>query len=180
MDLKQFGFRLKKLRLDHHREKTHIEFEAISGVSRGSIDKIEQGTMKFGPGIVTIERWLKACGTNLREFFGATSSADIKDLPFQFQPQDTEFHQMLADILKARDRQLSEGIYVNLRAISREAREKMLAEKEAVLPGSTTARASPHPPNGGEKHQGRVSRPRRPKARRILRRKNEPEEKTGT
>jgi transcriptional regulator with XRE-family HTH domain len=135
MDLKELGQRLKKLRTDCHPGKSLVEFEILSGVSRGSILKIENGTMEFGPGIVTIDKWLKSCKTSLRDFFGAPSSADFENLPFVFQPQDTPFHQWLSDILVDRTDDLCNTTYVFLRELSRAAREHMqakLAEQAAA------------------------------------------------
>lgn len=174
MDLKELGQRLRKLRLDKHPDKSLVEFEDLSGVSRGSIQKIENGDMPFGPGVVTIEKWLIACGTSLREFFGAPSSADFKDLPFKFLPQDTPWHQMLSDILEIRDPDLSLGIYINLREISRTAREIKLQRTTEEKPADSRQA-------NGDGRPKRHPKVRTPKTKRMLRHKHTSgQEQTGT
>ena len=145
-DLVRLGLRLRKLRLRQFPGASLTAFARKSGVSKGSIQAVEAGEGKFGPGVGTLEKWLAACGTNIAEFYGARSSADFPELPFSFTPAETQFHQLLADILAApMASDLPDCIYAILREFARAARELTAASSSSATPAARTARASPLP-----------------------------------
>lgn len=75
MDRMDVGSRLKKMRLEIFGEdQSLIEFQARSGVSRGSVKNVEEGISY--PRLDILEKWLKACGTDIPAFFASTDKPD--------------------------------------------------------------------------------------------------------
>lgn len=126
--LKLLGPRLKQ-----YREEAQISVPTVAkavGVGRQYIYSVESGSANFN--IDTFVKYLRACGVPFTEFL---RGMQLSDIPTAHQRP----HQMLSTILKADIPKLTDGIEVNLEAISEKAVRLQRARDSNPKAGSSSA-----------------------------------------
>jgi transcriptional regulator with XRE-family HTH domain len=139
IDKTNIGHRLQKLRHKTFGEKqTLADFEARSGVSRGSVGPIENG--KSFPMLDVLAKWLKACELSLTDFFRQFES-DSEETE-----KSIELHRLLQVIIASGDEKRIEGIHINLQDIARGAvADSLNRPKEVSVSPSLKAASIPAP-----------------------------------
>jgi transcriptional regulator with XRE-family HTH domain len=107
---------LKRLRLIRPEFRQKSKFMEASGLYAGTIHETEAG--RILPGVETIEKWVRACGITLTEFFASLEESKTPSMP-KIAPEHQRPIQLLIDILERGDEETADWFISSLEIFHR-------------------------------------------------------------
>lgn len=125
MDQKSVCEALKVLRASKPGLSNYARFTKASGIHRPTVERTEDGSSL--PSILTIKKWVEACGLTLAQFFAQFQEQPAADPSFtniQVKQSHKELHRKLEDILNGDDKDAALWISGNLTVFHRDLGRK--------------------------------------------------------